>query len=261
MSPQRFQIALRRRLRLPLLVADRRCGTTGPGCGLALDARGDHRASCPRTGLLARRAGPVERAWFRVAQESRARVVHKQLLRDTNVAPLPVGDRRQLDMVVCGISHRGVALCCDATVVSPLDRQGRPHGRAAVEDGVALATAAGRKRRTYPELLHSPMGHLVVLGCEVGGRWNSDAIRFVRQCARARAQEAPRLLRGAAAQGWSKRWWGHLSIAVQDALVATLCLEGHLALGGFAADVALPLGDVLTDATPDATPSRMPLRG
>ena len=104
-----------------------------------LDAVGDHLASCPRTGLLARRAGPVERAWTRVAREAGGRVVHKQLLRDTNVAPLRPGDRRQLDTVIYGVTRNGVPLCCDATVVSPLDREGRPHRDAADVNGVACA--------------------------------------------------------------------------------------------------------------------------
>ena len=260
MTSIRFQIALRRRLRLPLLIADRRCGATGHGCGLDLDARGDHRASCPRTGLLARRAGPVERAWFRVAQESGARAVRKQLLRDTNAAAVPATDRRQLDLVAYGLTRRGTALCCDATVVSPLDRNGRPHGHAADMDGFVPTEAEGKKRWTYPELLRSPMCKLVVLGCEVGGRWNSDAFRFVQRCAQLRELEAPRLLRNSAAQGWRNRWWGLLSVAVQDALAATLCLEGHMALGGHAADPDVPLEDVLLGAAPAVSPSRLPLR-
>ena len=102
---------------------------------------------------------------------------------------------------------------------------------------------------------------LVVLACEVGGRWNDDALRFVRRCARLRAQDAPALLRASASLAWGNRWWGILSVAVQDALAATLSLEGHMAMGGFAADLDLPLGDVLLDADPAAMPSRLPMRG
>ena len=100
-----------------------------------------------------------------------------------------------------------------------------------------------------------------MLACEVGGRWNSDALRFVRRCARLRAAEAPRLLRTSAAQAWSNRWWGILSVAVQDALAATLSLEGQCALGGCAADLDVPLGDVLLDADIGPSPSRLPMRG
>ena len=46
--PDRMLIALRRRrrLRLPLLVAQGRCGAHGPGCGAAVDVYGDHYAAC-----------------------------------------------------------------------------------------------------------------------------------------------------------------------------------------------------------------------
>ena len=197
----------------------------------------------------------------RVAREAGARVVHKQLLRDTNAASLPPDDRRQLDLVAYGLTQNGAALCCDATVVSPLSRAGQPHGLAADHNGVALRTAETRKRRTYPELVSGSAGQLVVLACEVGGRWNEDALRFVRRCTRIRAAEAPRLLRASAAQAWSNRWWGFLSIAVQDALAATLSLEGQCALGGCSADPDVPLGDVLLDADTLTLPSRLPMRG
>ena len=99
------------------------------------------------------------------------------------------------------------------------------------------------------------------MACEVGGRWNSEALRFVRRCARQRALDAPRLLRASAAQAWSTRWWGLLSMVVQDTLAATLSLEGHLALGGCAADIDVPLADVLAEAAPAVSPSRLPFRG
>ena len=69
------------------------------------------------------------------------------------------------------------------------------------------------------------------------------------------------MLRASARQAWSCRWWGLLSMAVQDALAATLCREGHLALGGPSGDVDVPLADVLLGAGPSGVPSRLPLRG
>ena len=83
-------------------------------------------------------------------------------------------DRRRLDMVVYGASPTGVALCCDATVVAPLRRDGRPIGGAAREDGVALPRAAARKTRQYPELATRGPAQLRVLSCEIGGRWGPD---------------------------------------------------------------------------------------
>ena len=226
-----------------------------------MDVYGDHLAACPRTGLLARRAGPVERAWARVGREAGGRVVHKQLLRDTNVAPLRIGDRRQLDAVIYGITRNGVPVCCDATVVSPIQRDGRPRGRAADVNGWALRVAVRRKHRRYPELVGSSRGTLAVLGAEVGGRWNTDAIRLVQRCARLRARSAPQLLRASAIAAWSTRWWGILSVAVQDSLAACIGREGHLAFGGHEEDPELPLAEVLLLAAQPVAQSRLPFRG
>ena len=71
LAPDVMQITLRRKLRLPLPLAPATCGDRGaPGCALRSDALGDHPLTCPRTGLLARRAKVVERAWCRVAREA-----------------------------------------------------------------------------------------------------------------------------------------------------------------------------------------------
>ena len=70
LPPNRTLIALRPRLRLPLPVAPHRCGAHAHVCGAAVDAYGDHHTACPRTGLLARRAKPVEHAWVRIAREA-----------------------------------------------------------------------------------------------------------------------------------------------------------------------------------------------
>ena len=67
LAPQAMQLPLRRRLRLPLPLSPNRCGPS-PGCGQQVDEYGDHALTCPRTGLLARRAKIVERAWVRVAR-------------------------------------------------------------------------------------------------------------------------------------------------------------------------------------------------
>ena len=48
---------------------------------------------------------------------------------------------------------------------------------------------------SYPELLGGDWGRLVVLGCEVGGRWANEALGVLRQLARAKAPSAPLLLR------------------------------------------------------------------
>ena len=71
LPPQHMQIALRRRLRLPRALTDARSGGHGShGCDRNIDVHGDHRAACPRTGALARRAHVVEHAWVRVSREA-----------------------------------------------------------------------------------------------------------------------------------------------------------------------------------------------
>ena len=184
----------------------------------------------------------------------------KQMLRDTNIPIVQPGDQRQLDMVVYGVTPNGEALCCDATMVSPLTRDGRPIARAASHDGVALERAQLRKRRTYHELDGSPYGRLVVLGCEVGGRWNEDALHFVSQLASHKARSAPRMLQATARAGWSCRWWNLLSVAAQSALAATLIGEGVLAFGGPAGVDEVPLELALDVAGGASQPSRLPMR-
>ena len=159
-------------------------------------------------------------------------------------------------MVVYGVTANGEALCCDATIVSPLTREGRPVARAASQDGVALERAELRKRRTYHELVGSPYGRLVVLGCEVGGRWNEDAVRFISNLAAFKARAAPRMLQAIAKTSWAVRWWGLLSVAAQSALAATT-----LAFGGPAGFDEVPLEVAMDSVGGAPQPSRLPLRG
>ena len=261
MTPQAFQVCLRRRLRLPLPLAQGTCRrAAGRGCASRVDALGDHLAACNRTGFLARRATPLERTWTRVAREAGARVAHKQLLRDTNVPLANPADQRQLDLVAYGIHPQGLALCCDATMVSALTSRGAATARAADVDGAAIGRAERKKRRRYPELLSSPFGRLVVLACEVGGRWSDTSLRFVAGLAKHKARAAPALLRSSARAAWLSRWWGLLSVAAQSALAATLTGDGVLALGGPSGFDEVPLGDVLDHACGASSPSRLPLR-
>jgi len=164
-------------------------------------------------------------------------------------------------MVVYGASARGEALCCDATVVAPLRRNGRPIPRAPRHDGAALDRARRRKERTYPEVGHNGT-RLVVLGCEVGGRWNDEALDFVRRLVRHRAAQAPPLLRQCVASAYTRRWWTLLGVAVQDALAATILGLPAGPLAGGTAAAAPPFdADVLADTAAMPGPSRLPLRG
>ena len=98
-----------------------------------------------------------------IGAEGQVLVVSQQWLTNTTAAGVDPADRRRLDVVVHGASPTGTVLCCDATMVSPLDSDGRPHARADEVDGAVLETARRRKERTYPELLEWGPVRLVVL--------------------------------------------------------------------------------------------------
>ena len=188
-------------------------------------------------------------------------MVPQQWLANTTVPGVDPADRRRLDLVVYGASPHGHVLSCDATVVSPLKRNGLPQPHAADRDGAALATARRRKRATYNEVLRRGPARLVVLGSEVGGRWDDEALKFVSRLVRQRTRAAPRLLRKAAAAAWQRRWWALLSVAVQNALAQTLATDTPQAMCGGAGFDEPFLADVLDDAPIGPEPSRLPLRG
>ena len=117
-----FRVLLLRRLRMPLPLGPRSCSCRG-----ALDAYGDHRAACSTSGVLASRALPLERAIARVCQEAGARVGRNVALAAMNI-DVPVHDARRIEVVCNGLPlWHGAQLAVDATLVSPVTRDGRPH--------------------------------------------------------------------------------------------------------------------------------------
>ena len=168
-------------------------------CGAHLDSLGDHRAACPRAGLLRSRGVPLERAAARVCREAGATVAAIVLLRDLNVIAQRHDDRR-LEVIANGLPvWGGVQLAVDTTLVSALDASGRPRRHQRRTLGAALRIARLAKERTYPELIRAQRCRLVVLAIEVAGRWSSEAVEFVRLLARSRARSAPAHLRASCA--------------------------------------------------------------
>ena len=256
LPPEVMQIALRRRLRLPLSLGPRICGQHGHGCRRRLDPWGDpahavafwHAArswsSKPGSLYAARRwerrdtLSPSSGCRTRRRQESRRQTADASTL-------------------VYGASPQGLALCCDATLVSPITGASA-HPRADHTPGIALRMAESRKRATYPELQRGGGQRLFVLAVEVGGRWNDDSQALVRQLVRVRALRAPPALRAAASSAWTRRWWGMLSTAVQHAVGGT-ALGAPWLVSKCAAGCEPGLDHVLALAEP-AGPSRLPLR-
>ena len=106
-------------------------------------------------------------------------VVPQQWLAPTAAPGIRPDDQRRLDLVVYGTTPRGGALCCDATLVPP-------HSPAQASPSPAPPRRTGL-RRAGPQ-------RLLVLGSEVGGRWNGEA-RFVQDLVRvdpARCQDSRR---------------------------------------------------------------------
>ena len=156
----------------------------------------------------------MQHAWVRVAREALGadgQVIPQQWLAHTTAPNVGAENRRRLDLVVYGATPHGGALCCDATLVSSLTWVGHPQPCTVTIDGAALRVAERRKHAAYPELARAGPQKLVVLGSEVGGRWNEGARSFFRQLVRVRAQRALPAIRAAAAAGWTRRWWSMLA--------------------------------------------------
>ena len=100
-----------------------------------------------------------ERAIARVCQEAGARVGRNVALAAMN-SDVPVHDARRIEVVCNGLPlwrrWHGAQLAVDATLVSPVTRDGRPHDGADNHPGWAVRNAARRKRRqTYPAVAWS----------------------------------------------------------------------------------------------------------
>ena len=168
-----------------------------------------------------------------------------------------VEDGRQLDVVAYGAS--ALPLCGDATLVNPLDFDGQPKYGSDAEDGAALQAARRRKCRRYPEIARGDRARLVVLGCEVGGRWSEEAWELLSSAAAIKSRTAPRLLQKAASMAWQRRWASHIAVAAQAAVAAALASPPALST---AAPMESPpeLAHVLGDSSLPPGCSRLPLR-
>ena len=227
-----MRVLLQRRLGLPIDVLREECEARG--CRASLDSCGFHRSACTRTGRIHGRHAAALAPWRQVLSEAGYKVRTERMLRDSHLQ-VEQGDQRRMDLVAAPGARapgafRGLPLFCDVTVVSPHTQAGLARGSSANTNGAILRTAANRKRGTYSDISDSGVARLVVLGCEVYGRWCEDAILLVRQLAAAKAREAPPALRASARQAWSCRWWSLASVGVQRAIGEALLREGGVDL-------------------------------
>ena len=247
LRPAKLNTVLCRRLRLPVLQLGSHC----EGCGKRLDCFGDHRCACMKSGRVQARAKPVELAWARVfreaGKEEGATVRWQHMLRHTTLSVDPE-DNRRVDVLVEGLPlYFGRPLFCDTTLRSPLKGDGTPHPRAARKDGAVLERAIQDKERKYGDVARSELAELVVLACEVGGRWHETAVELVRQLAKLKVRNVHPLLRRSVQLAWSDRWWSLLGVAVQDALAGSLLAPNGKKLVLDRADAETPELDLLLD--------------
>ena len=199
----------------------------------------------------------METALRRILREAGARVVPNTRLRDLGVRGAPRNDDRNIEAAAYGLPlHHGIPLLVDITMGSPLKSDGTPSRGAAATDGVAISRAHERKHSRYPELEASQSAKLVVLACETGGRWSSEAADFVQQLAAAKARSAPQALQASVRYGWQRRWSSILSVAAQSSLAATLLGSDPWAAAG--RDGFAPGLDVVAEGDPHV--SRLPPR-
>ena len=144
-DPEPFRVLLLRRHRSPLLLAVCTCR-----CGRLLDDLGHHRAACSTAGVLGRRGFAVESAIAQICREGGARVSVNAMLRDLDISA-QVTDSRRLEVVAEGLTlFGGCQLALDATLVSPLHRDGTHRRKADTVDGMSLRAARKDKEKTYP---------------------------------------------------------------------------------------------------------------
>ena len=123
----------------------------------------------------------MEQAAARVCREAGARVDENVLLASLNLNGISARGRRRIEVVANGLPlWRGAQLAIDVTLVSPVRRDGEPQPGVDEEDGVQLREARRRKERTYRQLMQSRRCRLVLLAMEVGGRWSTEALSFMR---------------------------------------------------------------------------------
>ena len=215
--PEHFRTLVLERLRLPLSVVEARCES-----GLLLDTLGRHRAACPRSGRLRRRAVAPERTLAMVCREAGATVRCNGKLMEMNVAVAST-DEREIEVLASGLPlHHGAQLAVDITLRSTLTRCGNACDQADRVNGIVASRARRDEENKCAELLQGDRCCSVVVGMETGGGWSTEALQCVEMLATVRAREAPRVLRRSALLAWTRRWSRMLSVSCGRAFANSL---------------------------------------
>ena len=94
-----------------------------------------------------------------------------------------------------------------------------------------MAQACAQKERTYPEVAQAHgRARLVVVACEVGGRWSGEALTFLHLLADAKVRDEPEDFREAIKSAWMRRRKTLLACAAARAFALSL-LERRCAPG------------------------------
>ena len=165
---------------------------------------------------------------------------------------VPADDRRRFDLVVYGATTNGGALCCDATLVSPLTRTGHPHPCTVEVDGAALGSrsdASTARTPNSPGVARAPRSEAAgtLLRRVSFATWSGSEPSARRQ------QCAPRRLPAGPGVG------GEPSLSRSSSPLSTAlgCAWPAAPLPGPSDGPAL---DRVLDLAADAGPSRLPLQ-
>ena len=164
-----------------------------------------------------------------------------------DIATLNSADNRRLEVVADGLPlFHGAQLAIDITMVSPLSCTGVPLARCADIDGAATMAARRRKQRRCPELAgEGGRARLVVLACEVGGRFSEECRHFLRQLSKFKARDEPPLLQQRVRHAWLHRWGSMMACSGARAMALSLLEQRRRAWRGWTSEPWRALGGTL----------------
>ena len=175
------------------------------------------------------------------AEREGGRVSVNVRVADLDLLPQGRIDDRKMEVSsrwTSSIPRRATSSGCNPLLVSPVRGDGSARRQCGHHDGTALQEARRKKEHTYPELARPRGGRarLVVLGCEIGGRWSDEARDFVSQLPKAKSAGNPSNCELSVRHAWFRRWSTLLACSAAGSF--GLSLPEHC--GGFGVDGESP---------------------